>query len=155
MPLRTLPFIKFIGDISGVPQKNRKTKSYENVIIAIVSINKYTIKDDLNIIKRTFPECWDKNGHQLTSEQLINLLELFYQIGFKIATVNFDISDWDKYKIKYRNESNLEEKIMSILYFYVLKHFARYNLPYDVILDNDTNFGIVHSIKLCQRLSRM
>ena len=35
-------FIKFIGDISGVPHKNNKS-NYEKVIIAIVSINKYTI----------------------------------------------------------------------------------------------------------------
>ena len=147
-------FIKFLGDISGIPKKNTKTKKYENVMIGVVTVNKFTIKNDLKDIQNKFPSYWNKKGNQLTDNQLEKIIDYLNKKNMKMITVHFYKSDWDKYRKKYINEANFEEKVMSILYFYALKFSARSKYRYNALLDNDTNFGIIQCTKICNRLLR-
>lgn len=150
---KKLSFIKFLIDISGTPKKNNFGK-YEKVIIACVSIDQYNFDDVIRRFKDKFPDYWHKKGHQLSSNKLEEIVAFFNEENIRMITIHFNRSDWNKYKEKYSGETKFEEKIMSILYFYVLKKVAFKNYKYLALIDNDASFDIKQTIVMCQRIAR-
>ena len=146
-------FIKFLFDISGVPNKG-KSGEYELVIVGCVSVNAITLNDLLDNFKSDFPTLWDKKGSQLTAEQLEIVIDYLNNNKARMLSVPFRPVDWQKYKRKFKDEAHLEEKIMSLLYFKPLNVFTRQSSTYTVLYDSDTTFNIKQSVKLVQRLSR-
>ena len=153
MPKNQRAGFQFFVDISGVPKRDR-CGDFQKVIVSCVSFNVFTLKNKIEAFREKFPTYWDKKGHQLTKYQLEEIVSFLDQQGVRMTTVHFDPEDWIKYKGEYPNESHIEEKIMGILYFYVMKWVAREGYIYPVIVDTDTTFSIKQSILICQRLAR-
>jgi len=93
-------------------------------------------------------------GERSRDRYLEEIIDFLNKEKIRMITVQFDKEDWDKYKLKYPLEGNLEEKIMSILYYYVLKKTSSKSYIYQAVLDFDTSFDIHQSVKLCQRIAR-
>jgi len=154
MVIRQSNFLKFFVDITGVPKRNR-SGSYEDVTISSVSVNTYKLEEIFNELEHRFPGCAKKKGHNLQATQLMDIIEFLNAHDIRMTTVTFEKDDWKYYRKEYPNESNIEEKIMGILYFYTIKRVAWKNYEYQVLVDNDTSFNIKQSILICQRLARM
>ncbi len=86
--------------------------------------------------------------------QLEDVVDFLNGENVRMITIHFDDVDWQKYKAMYPSESHFEEKIMAILYYYVLRRVARKDYIYPTLLDNDTSFKISQSIATCNRLAR-
>lgn len=148
-----ISFIKLLVDISGSP-KTDNSGNYQKVIVVATSVDRYNFMDVIDRFKSKFYGYWDKKGHQLSPDKLEEIVAFLDAENIRMITVQFDTTDWDKYKTKCKGEANLEEKIMGILYYYVLKRVASKRFVYQVLIDNDTSFNIKQSIIICQRISR-
>jgi hypothetical protein len=148
-----ISFINYYVDISGVPKQD-KHGNYQKVIVACASVNQFTLPEIIERMKTEFPEYWNKKGHQLNDIELEQLISFINKEKIRMITVQFDKLDWEKYKIKYSSEAHIEEKIMSILYYYVLKKKSNKTSIYKTIIDFDTSFNIKESIIILQRTAR-
>lgn len=153
MPKKQKSYIEFLVDVSGIPKRDA-SGNYQKVIIASTSFNMFNLDDVMDAFKGQFFNYWEKKGHQLSAHKLEEIIDFLNQENVRMTTIHFDIPDWEKYKTEYQNEANLEEKIMGILYFYVLKKIAWKEFIYRVLVDNDSTFNIRQSIIVCQRLAR-
>ena len=149
-------YFKFYTDISGVPNKiDRNTGKIQDVVLAMTSISKRSIKRILSDMEKRFPRYWDKKGHQLQKKELEIIINYLNRNNVIMLTINFETKDWIKYRTMYPQETHLGEKVMSILYFFILKYLAKPMFMYESVCDNDTNFGIHQSIVICKRLLNM
>lgn len=148
-----ISFINYYIDISGVPKQDKRG-NYQKVIVACASVNQYTISEIMERMKIEFPEYWNKKGHKLNDSELETIIGFINKEKIRMITVQFDKPDWEKYKSKYPSEARIEEKIMSILYYYVLKKKSNKSSIYRAIIDFDTTFGIKESVTLLQRTAR-
>ena len=146
-------FFKFYADISGIPNRiDHSTGDLQTTVIGMVSVSKRSIKAILDELKTIYPDYWDKKGHQLNAKKLEDIVRFFNQRNVKMVTIQFEKEDWGKYRSMYPHETGLGEKVMAILYFYVLKHLAFRSFSYEAVLDNDTMFSIHQCILICNRL---
>jgi len=147
-------FIRFLVDISGTPKPDKKSGNYQKVIIANTSIDRYNFDTVSDEFKEEFPSYWNKKGHKLQPHRLEEIVDFLNRKNIRMITVQFDVPDWEKYKAKYISEGHLEEKIMGILYYYVLKRVASKKHKYSALIDFDTQFDIKESITIVQRIAR-
>jgi len=148
-----ISFINYYIDISGVPKQD-KHGNYQKVIVACASVNQFTIPEIIERMKTEFSGYWNKKGHRLNAGELEPIIDFMNKEEIRMITVQFDKPDWEKYKLKYSSEAHIEEKIMSILYYYVLKKKSYKTSIYRAIIDFDTSFDIKESITLLQRTAR-
>ena len=153
MPNPKLSFIKYFVDISGTPKPDDQG-NYQKVIVGCVSIDQYKLSGILQQIESDFPILCNKKGHKLKPRQLEEIIGFLNKEKVRMITVQFDKEDWEKYRLKYAQESHREEKIMSVLYYYVLKKKSLKSYIYQAVLDSDTSFDIHQSVRLCQRIAR-
>lgn len=122
---KKLSFFKFYSDNSGVPyNKDKKTGEYEAVVIGLTSISRNHIKNLLDKIKQKFPDYWDLKGNQLKADELELIIKFLDRNHVMMLTVMFEHDDWDKYRKMYPHETHFGEKVMAILYFFIIKHLA-------------------------------
>lgn len=140
-------------DISGVPKRD-SSGNFETVILASTSVNVYKVEKLKEEFRNQFPGHWNKKGRQLSADKLEEIVAFLNQENVRMTTVHLDAEDWDTYKAKYKGEAHFEEKIMGILYFYVLKWVAWKGRLHPALLDYDSSFGIIQSITTCKNLAR-
>jgi len=152
----TLPsYFKFYADISGIPNTvNKKTGDIQDVVLAMTSVSKRSIKPLLFDIEKRYPRYWNRKGHQLESKELEIIVNYLNKNDILMFTINFDKKDWAKYRKLYPNETDLGPKVMGILYYFILKYFAKKKFMYEAVCCHDTMFDVHQSIVLCKRLLR-
>lgn len=148
-----LSFIKYFVDISGTPKPDNNGK-YDKVIVGCASVDQYKISDILQQMESDFPISFKKKGHKLRPRDLEEIIDFLNKEKVRMITVQFEKEDWKKYRSKYLQEAHMEEKVMSILYYYVLKKKSLKSYIYQAVLDSDTSFDIHQSVRLCQRIAR-
>ena len=153
MPRPQRSFIQFLVDISGVPRPG-PSGTHGPLIMACVSVDTFKLDDMMNTFRNQFPSIWDKKGHQLSMRQLEDVVDFLNGENVRMITIRFDDVDWQRYKAMYPGEGHFEEKVMAILYYYVLRRVAWKDYLYPVLVDNDTSFKISQSIVICNRLAR-
>jgi len=148
-------YFKFYTDNSGVPYTKDITGDYQKLVIGFASVSKNHIKSLINSIEQKYPRYWNKKGSQLDSKELEIIINYLDKNHVMMLTIMFEHKDWDKYRQMYPDETNLGEKVMAILYFFILKNLAKKKFMHEAVLCHDTNFGIVQSIVECKRLLNM
>lgn len=146
-------FIDFYIDVSGNP-KPSKGKGYEDIVISAVTFNSFTFDDVNRRFQARFNKIYDKKGHKLKDDALLEMVQFLNEEEVRMITIPYGKLDWEKIRSEYINEANLEEKVMALLYFYLIKKIARKGYAYSVTFDNDTTFGIKQTMKLLKRLLR-
>ena len=154
--LRAPSYFRYYTDVSGIPcTRDCNTGNYQDVIIGMASISKNYIDTLITSFKQKYPSYWDKKGNQLNKKELENIINFLDKNHVMMLTIIFEHKDWDKYRQMYPNETNFREKVMAILYFFILKKLVKKKFIHEAVLDNDTNFGIFQCIICCKRLLNM